>query len=142
MDSPAFTAGEKVNFGEELKGSGINAEPFDVTMRNVSRIVKTGKKESFSLIDDISLYFKVCISFLLLPYSSLHNHQPGTMTLVLGAPGCGKTTLFKVLANHGAKKKKTQTGQVLFNGKPANRKTHHQSVAYVTQEDTHFGMFI
>lgn len=82
------------------------------------------------------------------------------MTLVLGAPGCGKTTLFKVfysyihspttniflisfevLANHGAKKKKTQTGQVLFNGQLPSRKTHHQAVAYVTQEDTHFRMF-
>lgn len=28
----------------------------------------------------------------------------------------------------------------MFNGQPAHHKTHHSSVAYVTQEDTHFRM--
>lgn len=112
---------EQFNFGAQLRAQGAVAEPFNVTLNHVTRQAKVGKHETVNLIDDVSLYFK-----------------PGTMTLVLGAPGCGKTTLFKVLANHGAKKKKTQTGEVLFNGHPASKKTHHQSVAYVTQEDLHF----
>eukprot|EP00026_Physarum_polycephalum_P000651 Phypoly_transcript_00652.p1 GENE.Phypoly_transcript_00652~~Phypoly_transcript_00652.p1 ORF type:complete len:1280 (+),score=171.37 Phypoly_transcript_00652:231-4070(+) len=125
MDSLTSSARSSVrdsslNFGTALLGTnGVPSEPFDVTLRNVSRKVNT-TKDGFMLLDDVSLYFR-----------------PGTMTLILGAPGCGKTTLFKVLANQGANKKKTQTGQVLFNGRPAG-KTHHQSVAYITQEDTHF----
>jgi hypothetical protein len=33
------------------------------------------------------------------------------------------------------------SGEVLFNGKPANEKTHHREVAFVSQEDVHFRMF-
>ena len=33
------------------------------------------------------------------------------------------------------------SGEVLFNGKPANEKTHHREVAFVAQEDVHFRMF-
>jgi hypothetical protein len=56
---PGYTMGEKVNLGEVLLESGITTAPFDVTLRHVSRTVKTGKKESLTLLDDVSLYFKV-----------------------------------------------------------------------------------
>lgn len=50
---------EKFNFGEAIKESGAGSKPFDVKLHNVSRIAKTGKKDSITLLDDISVYFKV-----------------------------------------------------------------------------------
>ena len=53
---------EKFNYGEILKDNGSVAEPFDVTLRKVTRQVKLGKKERLTVLDDISLYFKVTIT--------------------------------------------------------------------------------
>ncbi|EGG18232.1 ABC transporter G family protein [Cavenderia fasciculata] len=61
--------------------------------------------------------------------------KPGTLTLLLGTPGCGKTTLMKTLANQNHNE--TISGTLRFNGKPANDLTHHRDVCYVVQEDLH-----
>ncbi|ELR10948.1 ABC2 type transporter superfamily protein [Acanthamoeba castellanii str. Neff] len=62
--------------------------------------------------------------------------KPGEMTLLLGAPGCGKSVLLKLLANqlHAGRVK----GSVTFNGLVPDRDTHHSSVAFVQQADVHF----
>lgn len=48
--------------------------------------------------------------------------------------------MLKVLANQA--KEGRMSGEVLFNGEPANEKTHHRDVAFVAQEDIHFRMFL
>eukprot|EP01097_Dermamoeba_algensis_P006793 TRINITY_DN4231_c0_g1_i5.p1 TRINITY_DN4231_c0_g1~~TRINITY_DN4231_c0_g1_i5.p1 ORF type:complete len:370 (-),score=93.71 TRINITY_DN4231_c0_g1_i5:48-1157(-) len=78
----------------------------------------SGKKKSFTILDDISFYL-----------------LPGMMTLMIGGPGSGKTSIFKALA-HRLKGVKA-SGEILFNGHAPVRKTHHRDATFVTQSDIH-----
>nr|CCA16626.1 ATPbinding Cassette (ABC) Superfamily putative [Albugo laibachii Nc14] len=67
--------------------------------------------------------------------------KPGTLTLVLGQPCSGKSTLLKYLSGRFQKTKNVIVqGQVTYNGVPQSdlTKTLSQFVAYVTQRDYHF----
>jgi len=61
--------------------------------------------------------------------------KPGTMTLILGPPGGGKTSLFNILTNRV--KMGQFSGEVLFNGKEINPINHNRMVSYVNQLDIH-----
>jgi len=61
--------------------------------------------------------------------------KPGTMTLILGPPGGGKTSLFNILTNRITKGQ--ISGEVLFNGKEINPINHNRMVSYVNQLDIH-----
>lgn len=66
--------------------------------------------------------------------------EPGTMTLVPGQPGSGKSSLLKVLSGRFPMAKNIRLGgEILYNGQPhtALAKTLPQCVAYVTQQDIH-----
>eukprot|EP00854_Cymbomonas_tetramitiformis_P011631 gene11631-13738_t len=73
---------------------------------------------------------------------------PGTMTLVIGPPGCGKSSVHKVLSGRGnALAGKTLTGEVLYNGRNIlgtdNRIEGEDYIpkrvaAYIQQTDQHF----
>ncbi|KAF0684230.1 Aste57867_23784 [Aphanomyces stellatus] len=64
--------------------------------------------------------------------------KPGTMTLVLGPPGCGKTTLLKHLAGilH-VKGKEELLGSVTYNGWKPDQVDFSSFAAYVEQSDNH-----
>uniref|UniRef100_M4BGL5 ABC transporter domain-containing protein n=1 Tax=Hyaloperonospora arabidopsidis (strain Emoy2) TaxID=559515 RepID=M4BGL5_HYAAE len=67
--------------------------------------------------------------------------KPGTMTLVLGQPGSGKSSLLKVLGGRFPREKHvTITGDVTYNGVAQSDLLERlpQFVAYVTQRDRHF----
>ncbi|TMW67915.1 hypothetical protein Poli38472_007587 [Pythium oligandrum] len=67
--------------------------------------------------------------------------KPGTMTLVLGQPGSGKSSLMKILSGRFPMSGHVQlSGDVTYNGAPTDemRKRLPQFVSYVTQRDTHF----
>uniref|UniRef100_A0AAV1TY87 ABC transporter domain-containing protein n=1 Tax=Peronospora matthiolae TaxID=2874970 RepID=A0AAV1TY87_9STRA len=67
--------------------------------------------------------------------------KPGTMTLLLGQPGSGKTSLMKVLSGRfPLDKNVTIRGEITYNGVPqtALLKRLPQFVAYVAQHDQHF----
>eukprot|EP00644_Phytophthora_capsici_P014687 jgi/Phyca11/11692/fgenesh1_pm.PHYCAscaffold_78_\ len=69
--------------------------------------------------------------------------KPGTITLVLGQPGSGKSSLMKLLSGRFPNDKNiTLEGQVTYNGTPANemRKQLPQFVSYVTQRDRHYSL--
>eukprot|EP00644_Phytophthora_capsici_P014686 jgi/Phyca11/511179/fgenesh2_kg.PHYCAscaffold_78_\ len=69
--------------------------------------------------------------------------KPGTITLVLGQPGSGKSSLMKLLSGRFPNDKNiTIEGQVTYNGTPANemRKQLPQFVSYVTQRDRHYSL--
>ncbi|KAK1946690.1 ABC transporter G family member 36 [Phytophthora citrophthora] len=67
--------------------------------------------------------------------------KPGTMTLVLGQPGSGKSALMKLLSGRFPKDSSVKiTGEVTYNGTPLPklRKVLPQLVSYVPQLDEHY----
>ncbi|KAJ8569442.1 hypothetical protein ON010_g5819 [Phytophthora cinnamomi] len=67
--------------------------------------------------------------------------KPGTMTLVLGQPGSGKSALMKVLSGRFPMDKNVVLeGEVTYNGTPRDELLQRlpQFVSYVAQTDTHF----
>ncbi|KAE9173689.1 ABC transporter G family member 36 [Phytophthora fragariae] len=69
--------------------------------------------------------------------------KPGTITLVLGQPGSGKSSLMKLLSGRfPSDKNVTIEGEVTYNGTPATDMQSHlpQFVSYVTQRDRHYSL--
>ncbi|KAL8002461.1 putative pleiotropic drug resistance protein PDR/CDR [Plasmopara halstedii] len=67
--------------------------------------------------------------------------KPGTITLVLGQPGSGKSSLMKLLSGRFPDQKNiTIEGEVTYNGTPAAELLRRlpQFVSYVTQRDKHY----
>ncbi|GMF24636.1 unnamed protein product [Phytophthora fragariaefolia] len=67
--------------------------------------------------------------------------KPGTMTIVLGQPGSGKSSLMKLLSGRFPEQKNVNIeGEVTYNGTPASelRKVLPQIVSYVAQQDEHY----
>ncbi|CAD6264947.1 unnamed protein product [Miscanthus lutarioriparius] len=62
--------------------------------------------------------------------------RPSRMTLLLGAPGSGKTTFFKALAGKLDSSLKFK-GKVMYNGEEMNSSTPQYLCAYVSQYDLH-----
>ncbi|KAN0035235.1 hypothetical protein ACTA71_004496 [Dictyostelium dimigraforme] len=88
-----------------------------VSARNLSSTVGHGKKEK-KILTDLNFFLK-----------------PGSMVLLLGSPGCGKTSLMNTLALLTSNE--NITGNLLFNGKNGDPSTHHRHVSYIVQEDCH-----
>ncbi|KAJ0078863.1 hypothetical protein Patl1_23801 [Pistacia atlantica] len=62
--------------------------------------------------------------------------KPGRMTLLLGPPGCGKTTLLKALSANLDKSLKV-AGEVSYNGYRLDKFVPQKTSAYISQEDLH-----
>eukprot|EP01132_Coremiostelium_polycephalum_P005617 gene5617-6990_t len=98
-----------------------------VLAKNLSYFVeKKGKSNSSSsekliLLNDASFYL-----------------QPGRMTLLMGAPGSGKSVLIKTLADRWGNGK--IEGSLLFNNHPLDSSTHQKDTIYVNQEDRHIAL--
>ncbi|XP_022148619.1 pleiotropic drug resistance protein 1-like [Momordica charantia] len=64
--------------------------------------------------------------------------KPGRMTLLLGPPSSGKTTLLKALAGKLGKDLKF-SGRVTYNGHGMNEFVPQRTSAYISQQDLHIG---
>ncbi|KAL3726508.1 hypothetical protein ACJRO7_031410 [Eucalyptus globulus] len=64
--------------------------------------------------------------------------KPGRMTLLLGPPSSGKTTLLLALAGKLDPELKT-TGRVTYNGHVMNEFVPERTAAYISQHDLHIG---
>ncbi|XP_050366553.1 pleiotropic drug resistance protein 1-like [Argentina anserina] len=84
------------------------------------RIIPT-KKHPFPILDDVSGIIK-----------------PKRMTLLLGPPSSGKTTLLLALAGKLAKDLKT-SGRVVYNGHGMEEFVPERTSAYISQHDLHIG---
>ncbi|KAK3229047.1 hypothetical protein Dsin_000928 [Dipteronia sinensis] len=62
--------------------------------------------------------------------------KPGRMTLLLGPPGCGKTTLLKSLSGNQDQSLKL-TGEVSYNGYRLEEFIPQKTSAYISQNDQH-----
>ncbi|KAK6157909.1 hypothetical protein DH2020_012157 [Rehmannia glutinosa] len=62
--------------------------------------------------------------------------KPGRMTLLLGPPGCGKTTLLKALSGNLDKSLKV-TGEISYNGYKLEEFIPQKTSAYIGQYDVH-----
>nr|XP_043619394.1 pleiotropic drug resistance protein 3-like [Erigeron canadensis] len=62
--------------------------------------------------------------------------KPGRMTLLLGPPGCGKTTLLKALSGILSKSLKV-SGEVSYNGYKLEEFVPQKTSAYISQDDLH-----
>uniref|UniRef100_A0A0E0F6P0 ABC transporter domain-containing protein n=1 Tax=Oryza meridionalis TaxID=40149 RepID=A0A0E0F6P0_9ORYZ len=62
--------------------------------------------------------------------------KPSRITLLLGPPGCGKTTLLKALAGR-LNKSLTETGEIEYNGVKLDEFVPAKTSAYVSQYDLH-----
>ncbi|KAI8028254.1 Pleiotropic drug resistance protein 3 [Camellia lanceoleosa] len=62
--------------------------------------------------------------------------KPGRMTLLLGPPGCGKTTLLKALSGNLNKSLKV-AGEVSYNGYKLEEFIPQKTSAYISQNDLH-----
>ncbi|KAG7399958.1 hypothetical protein PHYBOEH_007478 [Phytophthora boehmeriae] len=92
-------------------------------MKTIRRITATKRTVKKQILKQMSGVFK-----------------PGTITLVLGQPGSGKSSLMKLLSGRFPDAKNvTITGEVAYNGTPAKelRKQMPQFVSYVPQRDKH-----
>ncbi|WMV59270.1 hypothetical protein MTR67_052655 [Solanum verrucosum] len=77
------------------------------------------RKKSFSILNDVSGIIK-----------------PGRMTLLLGPPGCGKTTLLLALAGKLNSDVKV-SGKVSYNGNGMDEFVPERTCAYISQDDVH-----
>ncbi|KAH9609119.1 hypothetical protein KSS87_004485, partial [Heliosperma pusillum] len=64
--------------------------------------------------------------------------RPKRLTLLLGPPGCGKTTLLLALAGKLDKSLKV-SGRVTYNGHDMNEFVPQRTAAYISQDDVHIG---
>ncbi|KAK8543055.1 hypothetical protein V6N12_015624 [Hibiscus sabdariffa] len=62
--------------------------------------------------------------------------KPGRMTLLLGPPGCGKTTLLKALSGN-LDRSLHVTGEVSYNGYKLEEFVPQKTCAYISQNDFH-----
>ncbi|XP_044500167.1 pleiotropic drug resistance protein 3-like isoform X2 [Mangifera indica] len=115
------------NLGVDAECELVQGKPLPTLWNSVksslsafSRFPGTKSKEAkINIINDISGIIK-----------------PGRITLLLGPPGCGKTTLLKALSGNLDKSLEV-TGEISYNGYRLDEFVPQKTSAYISQEDLH-----
>ncbi|KAK1422456.1 hypothetical protein QVD17_25588 [Tagetes erecta] len=129
---------------------GIDMPTIEVKFENVTveADVNTGSRALPSFINfHIDIFEGLLSLFHLLPNSKKHITilddvsgviKPSRMTLLLGPPSSGKTTLLLALAGTLAKELKC-LGKVTYNGHELHEFVPERTSAYISQNDIHIG---
>ncbi|KAJ0586561.1 putative ABC-type xenobiotic transporter [Helianthus annuus] len=129
---------------------GIDLPTIEVRFEHmtVEADVNTGSRALPSFINfHIDIFEGFLNKFHLLPNSKRHITilddvsgvvKPSRMTLLLGPPSSGKTTLLLALAGKLAKELKS-SGKVTYNGHEMNEFVPERTSAYISQNDVHIG---
>ncbi|XP_024979259.1 pleiotropic drug resistance protein 1-like isoform X1 [Cynara cardunculus var. scolymus] len=129
---------------------GIELPTIEVKFEHltVEADIKTGSRALPSFINFFYDFAEVFLSFLhVLPNTKKHITilddvsgiiKPGRMTLLLGPPSSGKTTLLLSLAG-GLAKELQISGKVTYNGHELHEFVPERTSAYISQNDVHIG---
>ncbi|KAM0033422.1 putative ABC-type xenobiotic transporter [Helianthus debilis subsp. tardiflorus] len=129
---------------------GIDLPTIEVKFEHVTveADVNTGSRALPSFINfHIDIFERILSLFHLLPNLKKHITilddvsgvvKPRRMTLLLGPPSSGKTTLLLALAGTLAKELKS-TGKVTYNGHELHEFVPERTSAYISQNDVHIG---
>ncbi|XP_068641438.1 ABC transporter G family member 31 [Aristolochia californica] len=150
----AFATTEQDNYNllagvkERLDSVGLPIPKVEVRFEglNVSANVHVGNRALPTLVNYILDVFEGCRSLFLTPQKHsltiLNNIsgyvKPGRMTLLLGPPASGKSTLLRVLAGN-LDSSLNKTGKVSYNGHLLDEFFLPRTSAYVSQTDNHIG---
>ncbi|CAI9267482.1 unnamed protein product [Lactuca saligna] len=116
-----LTVEADVNTGSRALPSFINFHiDFIEGLLSMFRVLPNSKKH-ITILDDVSGVVK-----------------PSRMTLLLGPPSSGKTTLLLALGGKLAKELKT-SGKVTYNGHELHEFVPERTAAYISQNDVHIG---
>ncbi|KAI7725050.1 hypothetical protein M8C21_022973, partial [Ambrosia artemisiifolia] len=156
IDSLAFDQ-RKHLLDRLVKVADEDNEKFLLKLRNrldrfehitVEADVNTGSRALPSFINfHIDIFEGFLSTFHLLPNSKRHITilddvsgvvKPSRMTLLLGPPSSGKTTLLLALAGKLAKELKS-SGKVTYNGHELHEFVPERTSAYISQNDVHIG---
>ncbi|XP_076908406.1 pleiotropic drug resistance protein 1-like [Bidens hawaiensis] len=135
---------------ERIDRVGIDLPTIEVKFEHVTveADVNTGSRALPSFINfHIDFFEGLLSSFHLLPNSKKHITilddvsgvvKPRRMTLLLGPPSSGKTTLLLALAGTLAKEL-TSKGKITYNGHELHEFVPERTSAYISQNDVHIG---
>ncbi|KAA6418150.1 MAG: ATP-binding cassette transporter [Trebouxia sp. A1-2] len=114
---------------------------------NVSSQVSVGSRSLPTLPNSVLNFCEDVLTTLRLKKSSKRKFdilkdlsgsiQPGRLTLMMGPPGGGKSTLLQLLAGMLAGHAIKVSGEVTYNGQPLSSFLPQRTAAYVPQEDAH-----
>ncbi|PON66385.1 ABC transporter-like [Parasponia andersonii] len=129
---------------------GVNLPTIEVRFEhvNVEAEAYVGSRGLPSLINFFTNILKSLLGFLPI-FKNKKQHltilqdvsgviKPGRMTLLLGPPSSGKTTLLLALAGRLASDLKV-SGNVTYNGHGMNEFVPQRTAAYISQHDVHIG---
>ncbi|KAH9780000.1 ABC transporter G family member 37 [Citrus sinensis] len=114
------------NLGVEAECEVVSGKPLP-TLWNATKSMLTGFTNLFGLKQEAKMKILKDVNGII---------KPGRMTLLLGPPGCGKTTLLSALSGKLSHSLKV-SGEVSYNGYRLDEFVPQKTSAYISQYDLH-----
>ncbi|CAI5489216.1 unnamed protein product, partial [Closterium sp. Naga37s-1] len=124
--------------GVEVRFEGVSAcAKVQVGARGLPTLPNVLANQAVAVLRELRL-LKDCRRLFFALHGCSGILKPGRMTLLLGPPGSGNSTLLRILAGKAERELGVQ-GEVTYNGRPGSHFVLPRSVAFVPQTDSHMG---